>query len=234
MTGIGTSRILEVLAATDLNPDSLEWQCKLKAVEAFKKADPENSERQEFAKTILESLCIGITFNGISPRSDDVSVMMTDPKEALAMRFLWSYFCDTTSTPWSDFVKRLLVPGLELPQAISWVLAEHQPNTNIILCVDELMLVADGKPAQTLTQEVSLLLNSLAMITDKQPQAHIVMSSIQLNPIQHISTYSKRTFPRSRHYLIRIILMDDGYCQRAFELFESCDNGAKHISFVII
>jgi hypothetical protein len=169
-----------------------EWECKLQAIEGFRQV-AESAAREEFASMMMDACSVAVTFNALSPRARDMQII-PNPEEAFAMRMVWSYFCNTTLTEWEDFVATVRLPSIKVKKVVSWILADSKQNSNVIICVDELMLITDGNPSQDLTQEVSNLMFCLGKIIDKEPRVHIVLSSVQCNPLKNISTVSKRGF----------------------------------------
>jgi hypothetical protein len=191
--GMGKSRALDVLAATSYMAGTSEQSTKMRAIEAFQNELPDEPKRPDFARRMTEAYSVSVTFGSKSQRRDDVD-LIPEASEALAMRFLWSYFCNTTATTWKTFVNRVSLPELDSKDVVRWILEDLPPGTDVIFCVDELMLSGDGKPRQQLTSQVSYVLSSLGAILDAERRVHIVMSIIQCKPLIDMSTLSCRDF----------------------------------------
>ena len=183
---------MDVLAAPKSAIPSSDREFKVAAIKKWKDENA-SDECQKFAQKMEDAVCICVTFNGSSLRSDDITFIRS-PKTALAARLIWSYFCNTEATLYSSFVAQMTFAKFGIVDAINVILADVGPDTNIIICVDELMFVANGLPSPNLSQETGLALSDFGVINYQQQRVHVVMSSVQYNPLKDLQSATQRGF----------------------------------------
>ncbi len=191
---MGKSRFLDTLAAP-FGDDGSGRQVKEEALtELSKITDQQDYDRQIFVNRISKAIGLCATFNGSSRRIDDLD-LIPDAVEALSMRFLWGYFCDTTKTTWTLFTRycaNSLVSTISLERTIRLILNDINQDQDIIMCIDELMLAQNGCPCQDITNAAKKILSALVHFLDREPRVHVVVSSLLYSSLQNFLTGSGR------------------------------------------
>jgi len=185
--GMGKSRLLDVLAASPGRKDSGRL-VKETAVRSFFEngaCSPEVARlRREFGERILNAVGVCATFNGPSGREFDQEIV-PDAEQALALRLLWGYFVDSNVTGWKDFVLNCAGPAVAAKVSLSPVLKlveqDCGPDRHVIVCVDELMLCAGGRPEREVTDTANAILGSFGSpVLDNQAfqRVHVAFQAL--------------------------------------------------------
>ena len=191
---MGKSRLLATLAAPHKANNS-ERNVKEQAIKEFsEKQDALSKERAGFCSRISRAVGICATFNGDSGRRNDLA-QIPSASQALSMRFLWGYFCDTAETKWQSFVascKDLLMPTISLQHTVSLILQDIGHTLDMIMCIDELMLAEDGCPHEGITAAAKDILSELVPLLDGEPRVHVIVSSLLYASLRDFLTGSQR------------------------------------------
>jgi len=133
---------------------------------------------------LVNAVGVCATFNGPSGREFDQEIV-PDAEQALALRLLWGYFVDSNVTGWKDFVLNCAGPAVAAKVSLSPVLKlveqDCGPDRHVIVCVDELMLCAGGRPEREVTDTANAILGSFGSpVLDNQAfqRVHVAFQAL--------------------------------------------------------
>jgi hypothetical protein len=193
VSGMGKSRLLDILAAPNETNDSGR-KVKEQAITEFGANHAHDDKLLEFSNRISNAVGLCATFNGDSGRREDLA-LIPQAVNALSMRFLWGYFCNTVETPWTSFVKDCagsLVKSISLLKTVNLILQDIGQDLDLIMCIDELMLAENGCPCKDMTDAARDILSGLVHFLDHKCRVHVVVSSLMYSSISKYLTWSQR------------------------------------------